>query len=722
MAMSNDNQDLKILPPKIFQREYYDIVRRQNSVCQKELQATDEEESIEGKLKIFRPSVKLELVGLAFSGGGIRSATFNLGVLQGLCKRDKLKYVDYLSTVSGGGYIGSCLSSVLNNSGVKTDGSSSPLAVPQRDESIAEKPAVKYLRSKGNYLISEMLVSLFRIPALLFRGILVNFLIFVPYIILAVGLTEFMHKYLLQKQSIVVADWFLMTKSILLGYLLWVILFPILSRFKYTNSLEKRDRYGKTFGVFLIFILAAAFIELLPLLLQWYTNWIEKGLIRDWGALLATLTSLIPYLFTNKVIDVSGKLKGKILLSLLGLLGPLILILIYLQLGRWGVYDKAPFEFLAGIRFDWAYGVAVGLILYSWRFIDVNNNSLHGFYRDRLSEAYLFEVLGDDKEPVSNDTQKLSDLNEKSRAAPYHLINVALNLQGRSPNAACSRDADFFFFSKYYTGSVSTGYCETRLLEECDPHLDLGTAMAISGAAAAPNMGTTTFKPLAFIMTMLNIRLGYWLPNPLFLASETKGLRASLLKNALFRRILMPTVGPIYLLKELISRLHESSTYVNVSDGGHVENLAIYELLRRRCRYIIACDAEADPNMTFGGLATLQRYAQIDLGITFDFDLDELRRGDNGFSRNHCMLAKIYYPEGETGFLLYLKSSLTGDEEEYIKEYRASHPTFPHQTTADQFFDEAQFEAYRALGFHIVDGLFDEAEDSESLSGLSHNW
>ena len=61
------------------------------------------------------PSTKLALVGLSLSGGGIRSATFSLGVIQALAKHGLLKTVDYLSTVSGGGFIGSCLSSLLND-------------------------------------------------------------------------------------------------------------------------------------------------------------------------------------------------------------------------------------------------------------------------------------------------------------------------------------------------------------------------------------------------------------------------------------------------------------------------------------------------------------------------------------------------------------------------------------------------------------------------------
>jgi predicted acylesterase/phospholipase RssA len=56
-----------------------------------------------------RPIAQKSLIGLAFSGGGIRSATFNLGVLQALARKKLLRSMDYVSTVSGGGYIGGWL-------------------------------------------------------------------------------------------------------------------------------------------------------------------------------------------------------------------------------------------------------------------------------------------------------------------------------------------------------------------------------------------------------------------------------------------------------------------------------------------------------------------------------------------------------------------------------------------------------------------------------------
>jgi hypothetical protein len=169
----------------------------------------------------------------------------------------------------------------------------------------------------------------------------------------------------------------------------------------------------------------------------------------------------------------------------------------------------------------------------------------------------------------------------------------------------------------------------------------------------------------------------------------------------------MATPGWWYFFKELTGLfMNEHSSYLNLSDGGHVENLALYELLRRRCKFIIAIDGEADPERSFHGLLTIVRLANIDLGVTIEPDLDELRTDENDNSRSHFLLCKIDYGQGRRGFLLYIKSSMTGNETEFLQKYRAKHPTFPHESTADQLFDEAQFEAYRVLGEHVGEELF----------------
>ena len=236
--------------------------------------------------------------------------------------------------------------------------------------------------------------------------------------------------------------------------------------------------------------------------------------------------------------------------------------------------------------------------------------------------------------------------------------------------------------------------------ESLDGHLDLGTAMAISAAAASPQMGANTISGISYLLAILNIRLNYWAAVP-----RKPGNPDKLRKPRWLLRMLTP--GASYFFKELTGLfMNENSSYLNLSDGGHVENLAIYELLRRRCKFIIAIDGEADPERTFGGLLKIVHLANIDLGVRIEPDLEELRKDKSGNSRSHFLLCKIDYGQGRQGLLLYIKSSMTGNETEFLQKYRAEHPSFPHESTADQLFDEAQFEAYRALGEHVGEDLF----------------
>jgi len=180
-----------------------------------------------------------------------------------------------------------------------------------------------------------------------------------------------------------------------------------------------------------------------------------------------------------------------------------------------------------------------------------------------------------------------------------------------------------------------------------------------------------------------------------------------------------------YLLLEIFSQLDEKRGIIYLTDGGHIENLGIYELLKRGCQLIVAIDAEADPTLAFPSLIRLERYARIDLGVRIDLPWPEIasrsRAVDRAVANNraianqhgpHCAIGRILYPDGSEGILLYVKSSLSGDEPDYVLDYKRRNPSFPHETTGDQFFSEEQFEAYRALGFHAVDHCFGDARES----------
>jgi len=457
-------------------------------------------------------------------------------------------------------------------------------------------------------------------------------------------------------------------------------------------------------------------------------------------------------LFSGPLASGASGLAGRVGLLLLGAVGPLVVWLVYLNLSRWILVPEtapswlsnlsdlvASFSVLAGatdvvgrwlawplgfLHDGWTWGkgtqdlavvyggTALFALVVTRLFYDINATSFHGFYRDRLSKAYLMRptASGTGAAPAHNDKQTLSGLSET--LAPYHLINTTLNVPTSRRANLRGRNGTFFMMSRNFVGSQLTGYRATEEMEALHPDLDLGTSVAISGAAAAPNMGSETRRSLTFVLTLLNIRLGYWLPHPRLFSAPVFSMAGV---GAVLRTVLRPfvRVTPSYLLKELMGRLDENGLHINLTDGGHLENLGLYELLRRRCRLIIACDGEADPEMTFQGLANAIRLARIDLGVNIEIDVDRLRAcSDAGegsdWSAAHGAVGRINYGDGEYGWLLYIKSSMTGDEPVSIRKYRDDDPSFPHQTTADQFFDEAQFEAYRALGYHAGEAVFDD--------------
>jgi hypothetical protein len=145
---------------------------------------------------------------------------------------------------------------------------------------------------------------------------------------------------------------------------------------------------------------------------------------------------------------------------------------------------------------------------------------------------------------------------------------------------------------------------------------------------------------------------------------------------------------------------------VHLSDGAHFENLALYELVRRQCRYILVSDCGADPDVAFDDFGTLIRRVRQDFGAEIDIDLRPLRPGAAGRAGQHVVAGSVHYPSGDTGVLLYVKPAIVGDEPPDVAQYRARNPQFPHETTADQFYDEAQWESYRRLGVHTARAAF----------------
>lgn len=349
-------------------------------------------------------------------------------------------------------------------------------------------------------------------------------------------------------------------------------------------------------------------------------------------------------------------------------------------------------------------------------FINVNKFSLHAFYRNRLIRAYL-GASNRNRRPSAftgfdeGDNMRMAQLREP-RAAPIHVVNMALNLVHGQRLAWQERKASSFSATRHAVGNPHLGY---RPSGEYGAQITLGTAMAISGAAVSPSMGYHSSPLLGLLMTLFNVRLGWWLGNPAGAAWHHPGP--------------LQSVGPF--LMEVLGLTDDRRRYVYLSDGGHFENLGIYEMVRRRCRTIIAVDAGADPDFKFEDLGNAIRKARIDLGVEICFDpprpagkdaaskptrLRLVNRPESPTSLPYCAIGTITYPEtGSTGQLIYIKAAIHGDEPEDIGSYAAANPTFPHESTADQFFTESQFESYRRLGLHIGLSVFPVARaDTEA--------
>ena len=617
----------------------------------------------------------MDAVGLALSGGGIRSATFCLGVVQVLAERGLMKYFDFLSTVSGGGYTGSFVTSRIGGA-ADFDQITNPFG-PDTD-------AIRYLRQNAKYLSAVDLKHRWLMVSGTIAGLIMNWM--APLFVLALAAWASN-----QMAAQLRPDTWLSAAGVLTLATIVSVLF-----YGFALRLGTGARVGSAlfaFGVAAILFCTAIFAVELGYLK------FEAALRAPWPITGAAVLSVIAGPAVARFVPIfrSPKYRKLLLQAALlvaGFFVPLLALGSFYLLREVGKVDDLPgatwlnpLHYWKGETFLMILMAVSGI--FSLFALNINLTGPHKLYRDQLSKTFVETAEG------AADLH-LSDINGGG-IAPYHLINATVNLPSSKSPVLRDRKGDFFLFSKHWSGSAAVGYSRTRDWRANGVPLDLATVMAISGAAASPQMGLGSMPALSALLTLLNVRLGYWLANP---KKRTFG-----------------APGFLCLLREMTgSGMAEKDAWLNVSDGGHIENMGMYELLRRRCKFIVCVDGEADPEFTFQGQLTLVRHAQIDLGIRIEPRLDEMRTDPKSrFSRTHAQLFRIIYPATKDGrdpgigLLLYLKLSLTGDEAELLKRYKLVNPEFPHQSTLDQFYDEEQFEAYRQLGVHIAEGMFSPA-------------
>ena len=777
------------------------------------------------------PTTALELTGVTCSGGGIRSASFCLGVLQGLQSKKTLDRMDYLSTVSGGGYIGTTLTIGMSSHGEFPFG--------RLDQESRETPEVRHLRDNSRYLMQNGLPSVITAIVIYLRGITMNVLVMLPILLCVAGfllllnadtkdlvtnrflwldLTGLLGQTRLPFTILIL----LILAGLLILYAVWVSLSPI-------KPIEQRQRGAKVAGIILVVALLAVLIEIHAALLRLAFE--SQNLIKAPSVAVPGTGKFFEFVFNNAKAfvlyvspfvllvlpflkgliskattgesaswgDFARKLASRVILLFAASVVPLLLWLAMMQLAYWGTeiaqcpgigggldcdrkdimragWPHAPaflqwyFEKTAYWRGAFlSFAIAAAALFLFWPILSVNSNSLHQLYRDRLGQAFLIKRKTDGtvKDEIDYaDDFKLSKID--AQRAPYHLINTALNVPGSKFANRRGRNADFFVFSQRYIGSEATGYVETRAAEVTVDGLNIGTAMAISGAAAAPNMGMASIRPLSPTIALLNVRLGRWIRHPLDIFNRNAKLEAEKEKKQKEakgkeekgkeekqeegERQFWRIPRPRHLLYEAFSKtgvsveqldakaLKKRGGFVFLTDGGHIDNLGVYELLRRRCKLMIAIDGEADPDFDSGSLVQVERFARIDMNVIIKLNWEpigirtqavtnEIKNGQLKEQPGpHVALGSISYPpltpggEREKGALIYIKASLSGDESDYVIAYKKANPQFPHETTLDQLFSEEQFEAYRALGEHIArrfldgrDGVAAYSDEKEEL-------
>jgi hypothetical protein len=565
--------------------------------------------------------------GIALSGGGIRAATIACGFVEILNRFGLLEQADYLSTVSGGGYLGGYVHSSLWRA----------REAPNPFGGLFSPADRARLTAYGKFLA----------PGTGARGLFSDL--------------KFGAAFL---------------ASLLLNWT-WIV----------------------------------AGLAFLSLLLSSGWGWVGEARIAVAGrwllygaAAVLTWHLLLPWLRHIRPVplwssDVLNRLEAWILAAAIVYGSALV---------GGGLATAPPLTRFAGAGLALVAFAALGF------FVNPNLLTMHRFYRDRLAAAYLWPGAQGRR---ALRLYELSPAGGRWRRAPYPLINTCLNLLGASdPRFKGAQTSDYFLLSPLHCGSKLTGYRATRT--RSFRGITLATAVACSGAAVNPEMGWRSMKALTVLMSLLNLRLGYWARNPRFDPDEF---------------FTLAPWWPAYQLLELLSRTDSTRRLLNISDGGHIENLGVYELLRRRCRLIIALDATGDPQYTFGDLRNLLIRARQELGVTITFRQrpEEFIRppSSDGFSRSQFVVADIAELPGRpssgapyTGVLVYVKSSLRAQRrwKNLTSEsfaYKTYHPAFPHESTANQFFDPAQWEAYYNLGRFMAGDLLREDCTDPDVSG-----
>ena len=782
----------------------------------------------------------LPRVGLALSGGGMRSATFALGLMRGMAQGNTrqlsadaskrtlvtdglLGRLDYLSTVSGGGYTGGMYGRLVATYG---------LQCAQGLMARGGSPVLDWLRRNGRYLTPSGSRDLGIAVVTYLRAWLAIHIEFMFACILlglvVVGPHLWQHSVQLLKPSgwerwhtpwwalslaffaavapglvagywaardapdptarrllpgwrdalflatAAVGAWLLMRAvqgdgaldpisnslnwptaavlavvSLVAGQLL-VMLWMLLSREPHALRVARlRNWLTRALRWVSIVALGLAALGALDRLSWWVLEevqttgnpWLWSGVGAGGVALVVLRTLMQPLQQIASKADNRTRDWLPRLLDLFSLIGLLALVTAWLVVMQWFVFAPSTLSGLSGLPPFLRAGLLASMWL-GWVALTAGNSqmantsSLHSFYRARLTRAYLAVgnrrrsmntdessdagIRADVTRVVEGDDTRLRNYRPELEGGPIHLVNTCLNQTRDDKSGLYNADRKGAAVTATWRG-FEVG---PRGFVAFKPDHDAGTLgrwIAVSGAAASPGAGSYTSRGLALLVYFLGVRLGHWMRAP------QQRVELRWLSRLAWRAI----PKPMMLTSEA------SATFFGVerpwwylSDGGHFENSGVYALIKREVGFIILSDGSSDANYEFGDIENLVRKARIDFGAEIDFyshdeadslftlsssELTVLSPEDmaNNHSCRGVLLARIRYrerpgPRGKDGSegkpfrpegtLLVIKLNLHDALDVDLIAYARKHDSFPHESTGDQSFDEAQWESYHRLG------------------------
>jgi hypothetical protein len=663
-------------------------------------------------------------IGICLSGGGIRSATFSLGVCQRLMETGELQRAQFLSAVSGGSYLAAALA--ISNAEAAKDPNVSDSQPWSRGS-----PEESELRQNLSYLAPGGTGRLW-LGANLLYGVILNLLPLVlgAYIsgrILGVAL-GFAYPGIGSGPT----DWDALAWVLAGAALLVASAVMVVAR---RRLLERSDPPRSSVGsgelVVMWLLLAAGGILLLvvalPVIIDLLGRLSLNG-VSDLGSVGGNFS--IRRLILGLALVVVSLGLGGIALWLLHRRRLPLLRGIFAYLSGGGIM-VAPFLLgaEAGADRGWSNGTDVPLLLAMFGVIAVfglfvhnSRYSMHLFYRERLQEAFAFRRVERDGsvkvEPIPYEEpiflSKVAKSNEERSGGigpkfPELVMCAAIAARGSEvPNKTWAAS---FTFEGDGSGNRRLGiWAPTSDFEASrrkgGDDLTLPAIMAISGAAVSPLMGRFTLPAFRFLMAMMNIRLGVWIRNPNrrkeALGPQGEG-RLSSLGRSIVRRWKEP--GSFYVLKEGLGQVSANGQYIYVSDGGHWENLGLTELLRRECTHVIAVDASGDPGL--GDIGRAMSVARAELGVEFDLDpRDTLPRGED-LPASPIVEGTFTDADNRVGQIYYCRSVLWRDAPSDLHLFKAHDSRFPNHPTSNQFLSGELFDAYRGLGWAVGKQLTD---------------